>query len=116
VESQIGVFIASLVGLLIALGIMNLIGKGVDKTKKVYKENKPAVKKSLSSLRDLTKSEQQKIIDIDDRFFAIAKNELESGKQQEGLWVKCELMAEGNEMKAKSLYIKHRAKQLDENK
>ena len=115
-DSGFGIFLSSLVGLLIALWIMNLIGKGIDKTKKVYKESKPAVKKSLSSLKDLTKSEQQKIIDIDDKFFAIAKNELDSGKLQEGLWVKCELMAEGNESKAKSLYIKYRAKQLDENK
>ena len=51
----------------------------------------------------------------DEKYFIQAQDEIQSGKINSGLMIKCEVKAEGNKEKANSLYIKIRAKQIKEN-
>ena len=62
----------------------------------------------------LTKSEEDQLMELDEKYFQIASEELELNTQNQGLWIKVGTMTEGNIEKQKAFYIKQRAKQLSE--
>ena len=62
----------------------------------------------------LAKSEEDQLMELDEKYFQIASDELESNTQSQGLWIKVGTMTEGNIEKQKAFYIKQRAKQLSE--
>ena len=80
------------------------------KGSKAYK----AGQKTKKIFNQVTKSETEQLLDINDKYFEIALDEIESNSQKQGLWIKLGALAEGNTEKQKALYIKHRAKQLSE--
>ena len=63
----------------------------------------------------LTASQESSILDVDDELFAIANNEIETSSQQEGLWVKCLILADGDKNKQKIKYIQLRVAELGNN-
>ena len=65
--------------------------------------------------KTLTTSNESSILDVDDELFAIANNEIETSSQQEGLWVKCLILADGDENKQKIKYIQLRVAELGNN-
>jgi hypothetical protein len=51
---------------------------------------------------------------VDDRFYQIAWKEVQVNRVNEGLWAKAYAQAEGNETRAKAIYLQTRANQLKE--
>jgi hypothetical protein len=49
---------------------------------------------------------------IDEKYYEAASSELISGNFRQGLWIKLVALAEGDEQKAKSAYIRARAREL----
>ncbi|MDC2964103.1 hypothetical protein OA067_04245 [Gammaproteobacteria bacterium] len=75
----------------------------LDKAKKIAKE-----------VQDKSKSEKQKIIEIDEDNFLVAQKEIDDGNQIESLWIKAKVLAEGNKDMIDIEYIKLRVSQLDD--
>ena len=108
--------------LLIVFIILGIIGTLYFYSKKIAIKAKPKIESTAYSagvktkkiFSKITKSETEKLLDINDKYFEIAAHEIESKTQQQGLWMKAGVLAEGNIEKQKALYIKHRAKQLSE--
>ena len=106
--------------LLLAFIILGVIGTLYFYSKKIAVKAKPKIESTAYSagvktkkiFSKLTKSEMEQFLEIDDKYFQIATDEIESNTQQQGLWMKVGALAEGNIEKQKALYIKHRAKQL----
>mgnify|MGYP000297653754 FL=1 len=115
----IGIFLAGLIGIIVVFFFINLAEKTAKKGKEVYTKHKPSIekasKKALSKVKDIAKSEEEKVVGIDDDHFKQALQEIEDGKQKEGLWIKCLSLSEGDELKQRSLYLKLRAKELSTN-
>ena len=65
---------------------------------------------------NITKTEQEKLLEIDNKYFEQANKEIEEGSQNQGLWLKSLSLVEGDENKQKSLYIKLRALELNKQK
>ena len=113
-------------GMIVGLALV-LIGLSIQALIYLYKKAKVAAKKksdqlkpkvqalrtkSSAAISDRVKSKEQKILDIDDKFFKTASYEIHQNTQVEGLWIKSLALAEGNEEKQKALYIRFRAEQL----
>ena len=111
--------IASLVlGAVIIFGVKLLL---VTKTpRELAKDSKNLIqetKKTGSNIyKNLLRTDNQKLQDIDDELFTIANKEVEASLQNEGMWVKSLILAEGDESKQKTEYIKLRVRQLSKKK
>lgn len=107
-------FNAFVVGLMV--GVLYLIGsifivagkkgaelgeKGLHKAKKIVEE-----------VQDKSKSDKQKIIEMDEEKFLIAQREIDQENQIESLWVKAKVLSEGNNDLRELEYIKLRVNQL----
>ena len=97
--------------------IIRLIRAAADKTKEIYVKNKPNIDAAKTEgkriYENITKSEQQKLLEIDNRYFEQANKEMEEENQDQGLWIKSLTLAEGDKSKQKSIYLKLRAIELD---
>ena len=109
-----------LVALMIVFWLINTVPKvfswSKDKSNEVYELTKPKIEEFSTKVKDLTASEEKKLLNIDNKFFEIAQEELNSDKKIEGLWIKAGLLSENNIEIQKSLYIKLRAKELSNDK
>ena len=82
-------------------------------------ELKPALQKTQSLVKDnkdldpVTENEGHM---IEEDIYELAYEEIESGGLKKGLWAKSFSEAEGNENKAKALYIKYRFDQIKESR
>ena len=107
--------IASLIlGAVIIFGVKLLL---ITKTpRELAKDSKNLIqetKKTGSNIyKNLLRTDNQKLQDIDDELFTIANKEVEASLQNEGMWVKSLILAEGDESKQKTEYIKLRVRQL----
>ena len=66
----------------------------------------------VSTVQNATDSVLSTINEKDAPYYAIAEQEINEGKRDEGLWSQALVKAEGNENKRKTEYIKMRVKQL----
>ena len=74
-------------------------------------------KKPIEKLKPLISYSDLKIndtIEISDSYYKMAYDELTIGKPDPALWAKAFANAEGNQDKAKGLYVKYRAEQLND--
>tara|TARA_B100001989_G_scaffold139457_1_gene99007 strand:- start:655 stop:1014 length:360 start_codon:yes stop_codon:yes gene_type:complete len=105
-----------LVSLMIVLWLINNVPRffswSKNKSSEVYEFTKPKIEEFSTKVKDLTASEEKKLLNIDNEFFEIAQKELNSDKKIEGLWIKAGLLSENNIEIQKSIYIKLRAKEL----
>tara|TARA_B100001175_G_C19356564_1_gene564991 strand:+ start:119 stop:490 length:372 start_codon:yes stop_codon:yes gene_type:complete len=87
---------------------------------KVIAESKSIVTKTKKTgsrmYKNLTTSKNNQIISTDNKLFAIANSEIKNSTQNEGLWVKSLVLAQGDKNKQKIEYIKLRVKELEEKK
>jgi len=87
---------------------------------KVITESKSIVTKTKKTgsrmYKNLTTSKNNQIISTDNQLFAIANSEIKNSTQNEGLWVKSLVLAQGDKNKQKIEYIKLRVKELEEKK
>tara|TARA_B100001778_G_scaffold63012_1_gene49322 strand:+ start:368 stop:739 length:372 start_codon:yes stop_codon:yes gene_type:complete len=87
---------------------------------KVIAESKSIVTKTKKTgsrmYKNLTTSKNNQIISTDNQLFAIANSEIKNSTQNEGLWVKSLVLAQGDKNKQKIEYIKLRVKELEEKK
>tara|TARA_B100001123_G_C14608499_1_gene748867 strand:+ start:115 stop:513 length:399 start_codon:yes stop_codon:yes gene_type:complete len=109
-------------------GIIALIYKAgrsaAEKTSEIYTKNKPKIEAAKEVAKGegkrlfekITKTEQEKLLEIDNKYFEQANKEIEEGSQNQGLWLKSLSLVEGDENKQKSLYIKLRALELNKQK
>ena len=85
--------------------------------KELYQDSKHKIKEAKISGRNiyenLVRSDENKLLYIDDELFAIANNEVETSSQNEGLWIKSLILAKGDKNKQKIEYIKLRVNQLN---
>jgi hypothetical protein len=108
-----------LITFLVIGGIIILLIKLLLVTKtprEVYQDSKSLIqeaKKSGSDIyKNLTRSDDGRLQDIDEELFSIAYSEIINSTRNEGLWVKSLVLAEGDEDKQETEYIKLRVVQL----
>ena len=80
-------------------------------------ELKPALQKTQSVVKDnkdIEPDTEKEEHMIEEEFYELAYEEIESGNLKKGLWAKAFSEAEGDENKAKALYIKYRFDQIKE--
>ena len=95
-----------------------------EKTSEIFSENIPKIEAASEVawgegkriFENITKTEQEKLLEVDNKYFEQANKEIEEGSQNQGLWLKSLSLAEGDENKQKSLYIKLRALELNKQK
>tara|TARA_B100000780_G_C21022281_1_gene409725 strand:- start:46 stop:399 length:354 start_codon:yes stop_codon:yes gene_type:complete len=76
--------------------------RGLDKAKEIAKE-----------IQDKSKSDNQRILDVDEEKFLIAQKEIDNNEQSESLWIKAKVLARGDKNITEVEYIKLRANQLE---
>ena len=87
------------------------------KTGKKIVESKQAFQKTQSAVienKDLEPDAEKEEHMIEEEFYELAYEEIESGNLKKGLWAKAFSEAEGDENKTKALYIKYRFDQIKE--
>ena len=70
--------------------------------------------KSKTAIANISKSKEERLLAIDDKYFAAASDEILQGTQVRGLWAKALALAEGDEKKQKAIYVRLRAKQMSD--
>jgi len=70
--------------------------------------------KSKTAIGNMSKSKEEKLLAIDDEFFATASDEILQGTQVKGLWAKALALADGDEKKQKAIYVRLRAKKMSD--
>ena len=90
-------------------GIIALIYKAgraaAEKTSEIYTKNKPKIEAAKEVAKGegkrlfekITKTEQEKLLEIDNKYFEQANKEIEEGSQNQGLWLKSLSLVEGDE-------------------
>jgi hypothetical protein len=120
--ATVGVTLALIGGLvaLIIWGAKKTTKAAAPKVEHLRKTAIPKAKKlatkSSSRIRDFSKTEEEKVLEIDDSHFETASDEILTNSQKSGLWLKAQTLADGDEVRQKAIYIRLRAKQLDEAK
>jgi len=71
-------------------------------------------KKGAIAAKEMTKSKERKLLEIDNVYYEKASNEIENNNQDTGLWLKSMSISDGDINKQKAVYIRLRAKQLNE--
>ena len=87
------------------------------KTGKEIVESKQAFQKTQSAVienKDLEPDAENEDHMVEEEFYELAYEEIESGNLKKGLWAKSFSEAEGDENKTKALYIKYRFDQIKE--
>ena len=87
------------------------------KTGKEIVESKQAFQKTQSAVienKDLEPDAEKEGHMIEEEFYELAYEEIESGNLKKGLWAKAFSETEGDENKTKALYIKYRFDQIKE--
>ena len=87
------------------------------KTGKEIVESKQAFQKTQSAVienKDLEPDAEKEEHMIEEEFYELAYEEIESGNLKKGLWAKAFSKSDGDENKAKALYIKYRFDQIKE--
>lgn len=97
---------------LIVFTVLKLSQFGIKKGKQGFEKAKEVTIQGVEFAKVQMKSEVQKIEDMDEKFVLIANNEIEEGNQDESLWIKANLLSDGNQEKRKIEYIKLRVKKL----
>jgi hypothetical protein len=80
-------------------------------------ESKEAFQKTQSAVienKDLEPDPKKEEHMIEEEFYELAYEEIESGNTKKGLWAKAFSKSDGDENKAKALYIKYRFDQIKE--
>jgi len=70
--------------------------------------------KGSAVLSRVSKTDEERVLEIDDIFFETAEYEVEHNGQNSGLWIKTSVLAEGDKAKQKAIYIRLRATQLSD--
>ena len=78
-------------------------------------------KKTSRAAEDIIKEADKKVgvkkeIETEEDAYEKAAEEIENKSQNKGMWAKAFADADGDEQKQKALYLKYRAKQLNEDK
>ena len=99
------------------LGILIVIIKTIiSSTKTVYEKAKPkietVIKETKNNYNNISKSTEDKVLEIDDILYEKANNEVETNSQIQGLWIKAGVLTKGDSSLQKIEYIKLRALQL----
>ena len=87
------------------------------KTGKEIVESKQAFQKTQSAVvenKDLKPDAEKEVHMVEEEFYELAYEEIESGNLKKGLWAKAFSETEGDENKTKALYIKYRFDQIKE--
>lgn len=66
--------------------------------------------------KNLIQSDESILLDADEELFVIANKEIETSTQNEGMWVKSLILAEGDQDHQKIEYIKLRVAELNQRK
>ena len=91
---------------------MKLSQFGIKKGKQGFEKAKEVSIQGVEFAKGQMKSEAQKIEDMDEKFVLIAHNEIDQDNQDESLWIKANLLSDGDQEKRKIEYIKLRVKKL----
>jgi hypothetical protein len=97
---------------LVAFTIVKLSQFGIKKGKIGYEKAKELSIQGVEFAKGQIKSEAQKIEDMDEKFILIAQNEIDQESQDKSLWIKANLLSDGDQAKRKIEYIKLRVKKL----
>jgi hypothetical protein len=85
-------------------------GKEIVESKQAFQKTQSAVIENKDLKPDAEKEDHM----VEEEFYELAYEEIESGNLKKGLWAKSFSEAEGDENKAKALYIKYRFDQIKE--
>ena len=99
------------------LGILIVFIKAIiSSSRTVYERAKPkietVIKETKNNYHNISKSTEDKVLEVDDIFYEKANNEVETNSQIQGLWIKAGVLAKGDSSLQKIEYIKLRALQL----
>ena len=106
------------VGLLIYWAVKKAQKAAEPKVKHLRKTTLPKVgkfaAKTGAAISNRGKTDEEKVLEIEDEYFEAAANEISQNTPSKGLWLKSLALAEGDETKQKAIYIRLRAKQLSD--
>jgi len=97
---------------IVAFTILKLSQFGFKKGKQGLEKAKEVSIEGVKFAKEQMQSEAQKIEGMDEKSILIAQNEIDQGNQDESLWIKANLLADGDQVKRKIEYIKLRVKKL----
>lgn len=96
----------------IVLSILISVGQ---KGLKIGEKGLGEAKKIVKEVQEKSKSDKQKIIEMDEKKLLTAQTEIDEKKQVKSLWIKAKVLSDGNNEKAEIEYLKLRVRNLEDN-